>query len=208
MNTKSIVAIFTAGALAVGLGIGGVTTAFATEHTHSDPKAHHAVTPAVPVTPSNNITPASHKVTPVTPVKPVNAVVTPDDVLNLVKAKYDNTLYPNARYEAVPGTYQGDIERAGGQAEQYIARDGNVMTIGVAKGNFAQFEQAIAKNATVVNGFGAGVKVYAVNGGGTYTGDYEVFAGGYWFSLTSNLFTSPQAATPIIQAALQTIPKG
>lgn len=204
MNTKSIVAIFTAGALAVGLGIGGVGTALANEH-HTDPKAHSAVAPAVPVTPSNNITPASHKVTP---IKPVNAVVTPDDVLNLVKARYDKTLYPSARYEAVPGTYQGDIERAGGQAEQYISSDGNVITIGVAKGNFAQYQQAIAKNSTVVNGFGSGVQVYQVKGGGTYTGDYEVFAGGYWFSLTSNLFTSPQAATPIIQAALQSIPKG
>jgi hypothetical protein len=198
MQTKSIVAIFTAGALAVGLGIGGVATAFATDHTHSDPKAHHAVIPAVPVTPANNIIP-SHR---------TQVIVVPSNVFDLVKAKYDNGLYPSARYEAVPGTYPGDIERAGGQAEQYISRDGNVITIGVAKGSFAQFEQAIAKNATVVNGYGAGVKVYEVNGGGTYTGDYEVFAGGYWFSLTSNLFTSPQAAAPIIQAALQTIPQG
>lgn len=207
MQTKSKIALVTAGALVVGLGLGGVTTAFATDHTHSDPKAHHAVSPAVPAAPANNITPASHHAAPA-PVKPASTIVTPDDVLNLVKAKYDSTLYPNARYEAVPGTYPGDIERAGGQSEQYVARDGNVMTIGVAKGNFAQMEQAIAKTSTVVNGFGPGVQVYAVNGGGTYTGDYEVFAGGYWFSLTSNLFTSPQAATPIIQAALQTIPKG
>jgi hypothetical protein len=206
MQTKSIVAIFTASALAVGLSIGGVTTAFATDHNHSAAKGHHAITPAVPVTPSNNITPAGHHT--ITPVTPINSVITPDDVLNLVKAKYDSTLYPSARYEAVPGTYAGDIESAGGQSEQYIAADGNVITIGVAKGNFAQYEQAIAKTSTALTGFGANAHVYAVNGGGTYTGDYEVFAGGYWFSLTSNLFTGPQTAAPIIQAALQTIAQG
>jgi hypothetical protein len=197
MRTKSIVAICTTGALAVGLAVGGVTTAaFASEHTHA--KAHHSVSPAVPATPSHTITPAPR----------VQVIVAPSDVFNLIKGTYDSTLYPSARYEAVPGTYPADIERAGGQSEQYIARDGNVITIGVAKGNFTAIQQTIAKTSTVVNGYGPNVKVYKVNGGGTYTGDYEVFASGYWFSLTSNLFTSPQAAAPVIQAALQTIPQG
>jgi hypothetical protein len=195
MNTKGIVAIFTTGALALGLAIGGVTTAaFASER--SD--AHHSVSPAIPAKPANNNTPSNR----------TQVIVAPSDVFNLVKANYDNTLYPSARYEAIPGTYPADIERAGGQSEQYIARDGNVITIGVAKGDFTAIQQTIAKSSTLVTGYGANVKVYEVKGGGTYTGDYEVFAGDYWFSLTSNLFTSPQAAAPIIQAALQAIPQG
>jgi hypothetical protein len=199
MRTKSIVALFTTGALAVGLAVGGVTTAaFAGDSAHSHAKAHHSVSPAVPSKPANDNIP-SHR---------TQVIVAPSDVFNLVKAKYDNTLYPSARYEAVPGTSAADIERAGGQSEQYIGRDGNVITIGVGKGNFTQYQQAIAKNATLLNGFGKEVKVYEVKGGGTYTGDYEVFVGDYWFSLTSNLFTSPQAATPMIQAALQSIPQG
>jgi hypothetical protein len=199
MQTKSIVALFTAGALIVGLGVGGVATAaFADANGHSHAKAHHSVSPAVPVKPANDNTP-SHR---------IQVIVAPSDVFNIIKAKYDNTLYPSARYEAVPGTYPADIERAGGQSEQYIARDGNTITIGVGKGDFSQIQQTIAKTSTVVNGYGPNVKVYEVNGGGTFTGDYEVFASGYWFSLTSNLFTSPQAAAPIIQAALQSIPQG
>jgi hypothetical protein len=197
MRTKSIVALFATGALVVGLGIGGVATAaFAGEHTAAD--SHHSVSPSVPVTPANNVTP-SHR---------IQVIVAPNDVFNLVKARYDNTLYPSARYEAIPGTYPGDIEQAGGQSEQYIGRAGNVITIGVAKGNFATSEQTIAKTATRIGGYDANVGVYEINGGGTFTGDYEVFAEGYWFSLTSNLFTSPQAAAPIIQAALQSIPQG
>jgi len=197
MPTKSIVTIFTIGALALGVGVGGVATAaFAGDTTHT--ASHHSASPAAPVTPANNVVP-SHR---------VQVIVAPADVFNLVKSRYDNTLYPSARYEAVPGTYVGDIEQANGQSEQYIGRDGNVMTIGVAKGDFATFERTIAGQATAVEGYGANVKVYEVNGGGTYTGDYEVFAGGYWFSLSSNLFSSPQAAAPIIQAALQTIPEG
>jgi hypothetical protein len=198
MQNKSIVALFTAGALVVGLGIGGAATAAFADNNHGHASAHHTVTPAVPVKPAGDNTP-SHR---------IQVIVVPSDVFNLIKATYDNTLYPSARYEAVPGTYPADIERAGGQSEQYIARDGNVITIGVGKGDFAQFQQAIAKTSTVVNGYGPNVTVYEVNGGGTYTGDYEVFAGDYWFSLTSNLFTSPKAAAPVIQAALQTIPKG
>jgi hypothetical protein len=198
MRTKSIIALCTTAALAVGLGIGGVTTAaFASDHGHSHAKAHHPVSPATPATPTGHTTPSHH----------IQVIVVPSDVFTIVKAKYDNTLYPSARYEAVPGTYPADIERAGGQSEQYISADGNVITIAVGKGDFAGFEQAIAKTSTVVGGFGANVRVYEVNGGGTYTGDYEVFAGDYWFSLTSNLFTSPQAAAPIIHAALQTIPQ-
>jgi hypothetical protein len=193
MQTKSIVSIFTAGALVVGLGIGGAaTSAFAADQAHTHAKTHHSVSPAVPATPSHR----------------TQVIVAPSDVFNLIKARYDKTLYPSARYEAVPGSYTGDIERAGGQSEQYISQDGNAITIGVAKGDFAKNEQAIAKSATALNGFGKGVRVYEVDGGGTFTGDYEVFVGDYWFSLTSNLFTSPQAATPIIQAALQAIPKG
>jgi hypothetical protein len=200
MRTKSIIALCTTGALAVGLGIGGVATAaLASEHTHA--KSHHSSAPAVPATPA---TPANDN----TPSHRIQVIVAPVDVFNLVKAHYDNTLYPSARYEAVPGTYPGDIEQAGGQSAQYMGRDGNVLTIGVAKGNFAAIQQSIAKNSTLVPGYGANVKVYEVKGGGTFTGDYEVFADGYWFSLTSNLFTSPQAANTIIQAALQTIPQG
>jgi hypothetical protein len=198
MRTKSIVALCTAGALVVGLGVGGVATALVSGETQTT--HHHWVIPAVPIEPANanNNTP-SHR---------IQVIVAPSDVFNLIKATYDRTLYPSARYEAVPGTYPADIEQAGGQSEQYISRNGNVITIGVGKGDFAAAQQGIAKTSILVNGYGPNVKVYEVKGGGTFTGDYEVFASGYWFSLTSNLFTSPQAAAPAIQAALQTIPVG
>jgi hypothetical protein len=199
MNTKGIVAIFTTGALAIGLAAGGVAgAAFATDqhtNTHSHSHSHHWISPAVPTNPN---TPSHH----------IQILITPSQVLNLVKDKYDSTLYPNARYEAIPGSYAADIERAGGQSEQFNGRDGNVITIGVAKGDFAANQAAIAKTATLVGGYGSNVKVYEINGGGTYTGDYEVFADGYWFSLTSNLFTSPEVAAPMIQAALQLAPRG
>ena len=198
MRTKSIVALCTAGALVVGLGAGGfATAAFVGENTHTT--HHHWVIPAVPIEPANHTNTPSHR---------IQVIVAPSDVFNLIKATYDRTLYPSARYEAVPGTYPADIEQAGGQSAQYISRDGNVITIGVGKGDFAAAQQSIAKTSILVNGYGPNVKVYEVKGGGTFTGDYEVFANGYWFSLTSNLFTSAQAAAPAIQAALQTIPVG
>ena len=198
MNTKGIVALFTTGALAVGLAVGGVTTAALTDAHTPHAKPHSTVSPAVPAKPASHDTP-SHR---------IQVLITPIEVFNISGNRYDRTLIPNARYEAIPGSYAGDIERAGGQAEQFISRDGNQITIGVAKGDFSAEQQAIAKSATLVGGYSSNVKVYQINGGVKGVGDYEVFAGGYWFSLSSNLFTSPQVAAPMIQAALQLVPQG
>jgi hypothetical protein len=198
MNTKGIVALFTTGALAVGLAVGGVTTAALTgDHAHHHAKVPAAISPAVPASPANDIIP-SHR---------IQVLITPIEVFNLSGAKYDRTLFSNPRYEAIPGSYAGDIERAGGQSEQFISHDGNQITIGVAKGDFSAEQQAIAKSATLVGGYNSSVKVYQINGT-KGVGDYEVFVGGYWFSLSSNLFTSPQVAAPMIQAALQLVPQG
>jgi len=198
MNTKGIVAIFTTGALAVGLAVGGITTAALNgEHAHHDASAPSTISPAVPASPASDHIP-SHR---------IQVLITPIEVFNLSGSRYDRTLFSNPRYEAIPGSYAGDIERAGGQSEQFISHDGNQITIGVAKGDFSAEQQSIAKSATLVGGYSSNVKVYQINGGAKGVGDYEVFAGGYWFSLSSNLFTSPQVAAPMIQAALQLVPQ-
>jgi hypothetical protein len=207
MNKKRIIILSTAGALALGLTVGGVATAFATEQ--SDAKAHHQVAPAV--TPTNPVVPSNagtHSGSHGGGSHPAGVPFTIQDIWNVIGSQYDSSLYPNARFEPMPGTYIGDLAQAGGLTEQYVGHDGNTVTIGVAKGAFPAMQQKIAQDSTLLTGFGEGVKVYEVHGGGTYTGDYEVFVNGYWFSFTSNLFTSPQAATPMIQAALQTIPQG
>ncbi len=134
------------------------------------------------------------------------------DVWNIAKGSYDPTLARDHSYVPAKGSYAAAIKKAGGFASGYLSKaNGNEITFAVAKGKTGAFaaEQAeIAKTGTPVDIFGPGVKAYEVNGGGTYTGDYEVFVNGYWISVTSNLFTSPQAAAPLIQSILQTIPQG
>jgi hypothetical protein len=131
-----------------------------------------------------------------------------DNIWTVAQGSYDHSLHPNQSYQPTAGTYLQKIERSGGEVGQYESKDGNQITIGAAHGSFTKTQVQIASHSTGVPGFGPEVHVYELRGGGTYLGDYEVFDNGYWFSLNSNLFTTPQAVVPLIQAATQTIPAG
>jgi hypothetical protein len=126
----------------------------------------------------------------------------------VAQGSYHDGLQPNTRYQPAPGTFFQKIAESGGAVGQYDNNRGDAITIGAAHGPFTGTEKQIAGHSTEVAGYGPGVHVYELHGGGTYLGDYEVFDNGYWFSLSSDLFTSPQAAAPLIQAAIQTIPAG
>jgi hypothetical protein len=131
-----------------------------------------------------------------------------DNIWTLAHGSYDHSLRPNPHYQPAAGTYLQKIEHSGGEVGQYTSKDGNQITIGVAHGSFTQTRAQIAAHSTQVPGFGSDVHVYELRGGGTYLGDYEVFDNGYWFSLNSNLFTTPQSVVPVVQSAIQTIPAG
>ncbi|QDZ14908.1 hypothetical protein [Humibacter ginsenosidimutans] len=210
MNLKRVIVLSATGALAVGLTLGGVGTALVLDnHGATHPVAHTSTHTPSPVVPAGHTTGGGH----LAPSNgggstPVNTTLTPDDVWNLIKPVYDHTLYSNARFEPVPGSYVFTQGRLGGQSEQYIGTDGNVFTIGIVKGSFPQEQAAVAKASTTVGGYSPNVHVYEVKGGGTYTGDFEIFADGYWVSLTSNMLTTPQAAAPAIQGVLQALPQG
>ncbi len=133
---------------------------------------------------------------------------TVNDIWAVAQGSYHDDMQPNSHYQPAPGTFLQKIEGSGGAVGQYENDHGDAVTIGAAHGRFTRTQDHIAGNRTEVPGYGPGIHVYELQGGGTYLGDYEVFDNGYWFSLTSNLFTGPQAAAPLIQAAIQTIPAG
>jgi hypothetical protein len=142
------------------------------------------------------------------PTEPGRTPFTVGDIWAVAQGSYHDGLQSNAHYQPAPGTFLQKIDQAGGTVGQYENNRGDAVTIGAAHGQFTRTQNQIADHSTEVPGYGAGVHVYELRGGGTYLGDYEVFDNNYWFSLSSNLFTSPQAAAPLVQAAIQTIPAG
>lgn len=169
---------------------------------------------------ANATVPSDHERVPAAAaslVSPLHATekvpFTSRDVWNIARYSYDRTLVHNPSYLPLAGGYAADIESYGGFASEYRSpAEGNVITLAVAKaapGTFAAEEAGIAARSTEVSGYGPDVQVYELNGGGTYTGDFEIFTdGGYWISTTSNLFATPGDAAAMIQATLQTIPAG
>ena len=192
MKNLTISRIIASTALAATLGTGAValTTAIVA------PAAHAATPSLIQTHDEQNSNDASR------------LPFTIDNIWTLAHGSYDHSLRPNRHYQPAAGTYYQKIQRSGGEVAQYESKDGNQVTIGAAHGSFTKTQAQIASHSTEVPGFGPGVHVYELRGGGTYLGDYEVFDNGYWFSLNSNLFTTPQAVVPVIQAATQTIPAG
>jgi hypothetical protein len=142
------------------------------------------------------------------PTERAHVPFTVGNIWTVAQGSYHDGLQPTMHYQPASGTFLQKIDASGGAVGQYENNRGDTVTIGAAHGAFSGTQNRIAGHSTKVPGYGPGVHVYELRGGGTYLGDYEVFDNGYWFSLSSNLFTSPQAAAPLIHAAIQTIPAG
>ncbi len=206
MSRRRLIGLVTAGALAAGLTIGGVATAYATEH---------PAQPAPSSSPSSGDTPATGGGNHAGGgtgggagggggVTPVSETLTPADLAPVLQSALGRTMYPNARFEPVPGTNIFVQGQQGGQSEQYIDAHGDYVSIGVARGTFSGEQSQIASTATRLTGYGSAA-VYKVNGG-TANGDIEIFANGYWISLSSNLLTTPGNVAAAVQAVLQALP--
>jgi hypothetical protein len=134
-----------------------------------------------------------------------------DEIWTLVASAYDSTLVHDYSYAPDRTTFAAAIEEAGGFACAYTStRNGNRITLAVAKGapgSFSIYESSIAANSRKITKFGppSELRVYKVKGRGHRPGDYEIFTNGYWISATSNLFHTPNGATPLINATLETI---
>ncbi|MFK3670593.1 hypothetical protein ACI2IX_10500 [Leifsonia aquatica] len=116
----------------------------------------------------------------------------------------------------VAGSYAAEIVSFGGIACQWTdAGDGTTLTVAVAQPSADQLstaETALGGGAgTRTDAFGSDITAYTANGGGTSTGDIEVFTpAGYWVSAVSPLFTSADApsAKTVISTVLQALPAG
>lgn len=209
MSRRRLVGLVTAGALAVGLTIGGVATAYATEH---PAQPSHSSSPSGTPTAGGGSDAAgggSHAGGGTGGnggggVTPVSETLTPADLAPVLQSALGRTMYPNARFEPVPGTNIFVLGQQGGQSEQYIDAHGDYISIGVAHGDFASEQSQIAPTATRLTGHGSAA-VYQLNGG-TANGDIEIFANGYWISLSSNLLTTPGNVAAAVQAVLQALP--
>lgn len=131
-----------------------------------------------------------------------------DEIWMRVAAAYDPTLVRDFSYVPDRTTFAAAIAEAGGFACAYTStRNGNRITLAVAKGapdSFAIYELSIAANSRKITKFGppSELRVYKVKGRGHRPGDYEIFMNGYWISATSNLFHTPNGATPLINTTL------
>jgi hypothetical protein len=138
-----------------------------------------------------------------------------NDIWMLASFTYDPTLVHDDSYVPDRGTYAELIHDIDGFACAYTSpRNGNRITIAIARadfpGSFDALQGHIAATSTQVLTFGppSEIQVYKIKGIGSYAGDYEIFVNGYWISLTSNLFHTPNGATTLIQAVIQTLSRG
>jgi hypothetical protein len=137
-----------------------------------------------------------------------------DEIWMRVAAVYDSSLVHDLSYAPDRITFAAAIEEAGGFACAYTStRNGNRITLAVAKGapdSFSIYESGIARNSRKITKFGppSELRAYKVKGRGHRPGDYEIFTDGYWISATSNLFHTPNGATPLINATLEVIRQG
>jgi hypothetical protein len=208
---KQKIAMIVVGALAV-VATAAIVGAVAANANDSHSAASSPSTPSNQAVSPSPSSPAVSSPTPTTTQRastpqPIRTPITVADIWSTAAGSYKGFVL-NPQYLPTPGSYLDKIGAAGTIGE-YLAPSGQSILLGAAPGAFPQIEAQIAATSTSVSGFGPPnkVQVYQVNGGGTRTGDYEVFAPGYWFSMTSVLFTNnQQAVAPLIQAALQAIP--
>ena len=131
-----------------------------------------------------------------------------------VVATLDAGLAADASFTPATGSYAAEIVSYGGIGCSWTdASTGNTLTLAVAQpptDDLTTAETALGGGAgTATDAFGSGIQAYTANGGGTFTGDIEVFTpAGYWVSTVPPLFTSAEAAQPIVSAVLQALPAG
>lgn len=134
------------------------------------------------------------------------------DIWTLASFAYDSTLVHDDAYQPDRGAYAELITDIGGFACAYTSpRNGNRITLAVATSDdplaFVALEAHIAATSTQVLSFGppSEIQVFKVRGVDSNIADYEIFLNGYWISATSNLFHTPNGATALIQALVQTL---
>jgi hypothetical protein len=134
----------------------------------------------------------------------------PSSVLDTLASGF--TLQPDST--PASGSNAAQIVSYGGISCDWTATSGATLTLAVAKPTTDQLttaETAIGNSGTPSTLFGADVKTWTVNGGGTFPGDFEVFPeAGYWISTVSSLYTGPDStqAKTVVSQVLQALPSG
>jgi hypothetical protein len=191
--------------LAVAVGLGAVGVGMAASAAPSHQSSAHAPLPIAPAAHHTPVTPSPAPISPMHEKVPFTA----QNVWAIAQPEYDPTLVHSPHYVPVPGSSAAVILNSGGFASEYTsAKDGNRLVLAVAKGTpgeFAAQEAVIARHGSRVTRFGPWNEVQAYQVGAH---EFDVFADGYWISVSSNMFQTPQNAAPLIGAALQTIPQG
>ncbi len=220
VSRRRLITLVTAGALAVGLTVGGVATAYATSHEQAPVAASSIVFVTPKPTPARSSDSGSHAASGSHAGggsnsgggsnggggnTPAPSSVSLGDLVPVVKSALGRSMYPDARYEPVPNTYLFTLGQLGGQSEQLIDAHGDAIAIGLAQGSFATQQAQIASTGTRLTGYGSAAVYQGHQGVGV--GDIEIFANGYWVSLSSSMLTSPATAASVIQAVLQAMPQ-
>jgi hypothetical protein len=150
---------------------------------------------------------------PATPASSATLDISCDDLLSDdAVMSFDSELIADTDYTPATGSYAAEIVSYGGVACGWTdSADGTTLTVAVAQpsaDDLTTAETAMGGGAgTATDAFGSDLQAYTVNGGGTFTGDIEVFTSdGYWLSTVSPKYTSPQAAEPIVSFVLQALP--
>ncbi|WP_310133506.1 hypothetical protein [Leifsonia shinshuensis] len=112
------------------------------------------------------------------------------------------------------GTYPAKIGSAGGIFCDWFGADGSSVSVALvhlAPQRLAGEQSAVAASSTpsTILGTSPNVSVYVADSGGTASGDIEAFTdSGYWISVVSPSFTTPDRATDLLRAVLQALPSG
>lgn len=123
-------------------------------------------------------------------------------------------LVPDSSFVPELGSYAAEIVSFGGIGCSWTdTTTGDTLTLAVAqpsKDELTTAETALGGGAgTATDVFGSDIQAYTADGGGTFTGDIEVFTPvGFWISTVSPLYTSAATAQPIVSSVLQALPAG
>ncbi|MFB2556795.1 hypothetical protein [Herbiconiux liangxiaofengii] len=121
-------------------------------------------------------------------------------------------LEPSPSFTPTSGTFPAKIVALGGVACEWTATDGTSLVVAVAQpspADLASAEAEVAAGGTATDAFGQSITAYYENGGGTATGDVELFTeAGYWGAFVSPLFLTADEAETTVSAVLQALPAG
>jgi hypothetical protein len=171
--------------------------------------------PTAPATPSPSAThtaASAAKSTPSVTASPASAIPCGDLLPTSALASIGKGLTPTPSFTPAEGTYPAMIVQLGGEACEWTDASGNTLVVAVVKpvgAVLASEQQTVAASSTQTSAFGSGISAYEADSGGTSADDYEIFTpGGYWVSVLSPMFPTPESAASTVSIVLQALPAG